>query len=69
MDDPAENLRLSNLVKVPAVLVRHGNAPGDEVYRMISNPVRIPVRIERRQTGAVQSRATSSAPGSRSSQG
>ncbi|MGE0222630.1 MAG: hypothetical protein AB7F35_30435 [Acetobacteraceae bacterium] len=49
MDDAAENFRLSNMVRVPAILVRDGTNPSTGIAGMIDDPVIIPVQIEPRQ--------------------
>lgn len=44
-DEPADRLRRSRIVEVPALLVPHDQEVPDEWRRACANPVAIPVRI------------------------
>ncbi len=50
-DDPVDNFIRSNTIKIPAVLAMEGSDAVAAVAGMITNPVRIPVRIDYGQSG------------------
>jgi hypothetical protein len=71
-DNPADNLRRANQIKVPAVFAAAGVHPGPELFATVGSPVRLRIQAKRRSQPANKTqgaRASQTGPGADPSTG